>query len=107
MTIDEIYNISKFQLSSLKIDWDIGEKPLGRDIWIAIEYLTPPPTSVDVERLFSIAGQIVSDKRNKLNPINAEKILFLRENLCRVNYQYWFLFLNVLWLTSIFGYYMQ
>jgi len=55
---------------------------------IAIEYLTPPPTSVDVERLFSIAGQIVSDKRNKLNPINAEKILFLRENLCRVNYQY-------------------
>ena len=55
---------------------------------IAIQYLTPPPTSVDVERLFSVAGLIVSEKRNRLIPENAEKILFIRENLPKVNFQY-------------------
>ena len=55
---------------------------------MAVTYLTPPPTSVDVERLFSIAAQIASDKRNRLNPANAEIILFLRENLPRVNFEY-------------------
>ena len=54
---------------------------------MAVTYLTPP-TFVDVERLFSIAAQIASDKRNRLNPENAEKILFLRENLPRVNFEY-------------------
>ena len=42
---------------------------------MAVTYLTPPPTSVDVERLFSIAAQIASDKRNRLNPEKAEKNL--------------------------------
>ena len=55
---------------------------------MAVTYLTPPPTSVDVEILFSITPQIASDKRNRLNPENAEKILFLRENLPRVNFEY-------------------
>ena len=55
---------------------------------MAVTYLTPPPTSVDVERLFSIAAQISSDKRNRLNPENAEKNLFLRENVPRVNFEY-------------------
>ena len=46
-------------------------------------YLTLPATSVDVERLFSIAGDIhiLSNERNKLKPENALKILFLKENL--------------------------
>ena len=55
---------------------------------MAVKYLTPPPTSVDVERRFSIATQIASDKRNRLSPENAEKFLFLRENLPRVNFEY-------------------
>ena len=54
---------------------------------MAVTYLTPPPTSVDVERLFSITAQIASDKRNRLNPENAEKFLFLQENLPRVNFE--------------------
>ena len=54
---------------------------------MAVTYLTPPPTSVDVET-FPIAAQIASDKRNRLNPENAEKILFLRENLPRVHFEY-------------------
>ena len=33
MTIFQIYNISKFQLSCLKIDWDIGKKQI---FWTAV-----------------------------------------------------------------------
>ena len=57
---------------------------------VAIQYLTPPPTSVSVERLFSTAGDIVTAERNRLNPENAEKILFLRENLPILKFQYQF-----------------
>ena len=55
---------------------------------IAESYLTPYPTTTDVERLFSTAGDIITNERNKLNPANAEKILFLRENLPKIKFQY-------------------
>ena len=55
---------------------------------LAEYYLTPPATSVDVECLFSTAGDILTQERNKLNPQNAAKILFLRENLKLVNFEY-------------------
>ena len=55
---------------------------------IAKQYLTPPPTSVDVERLFSIAGLILSAKKNILLPHNAEMLFFCRENLPKVNFEY-------------------
>ena len=48
---------------------------------LAKKYLTPPPTSTDIERLFSVAGLILTDKRAKLLPENADKLLFLKENL--------------------------
>ena len=41
-----------------------------------------------VERLFSTAGDIVTNERNQLKPENAEKLLFLRENLPKVNFRY-------------------
>ena len=37
--------------------------------------------TTDLERLFSVAGQIATDKRACLLPDNLEKILFLRENI--------------------------
>ena len=55
---------------------------------LAEYYLTPPATSVDVERLFSTAGDIRTQERNRLLPENAGKILFLKENLPRVNFDY-------------------
>ena len=53
---------------------------------LAKKYLTPPPTSTDCERLFSVAGQIVDEKRANLLPDNLEKILFLRENILSTNF---------------------
>ena len=55
---------------------------------LACYYLTPPPTSTDVERLFSIAGNILTDSRNRLTPENLEKLLFIRQNLPYLNFQY-------------------
>ena len=44
--------------------------------------------NVDVERLFSTAGDILTVERNRLNPETAQKVLFLRENLPIVDFQY-------------------
>ena len=54
---------------------------------LAKQYLTPPPTSTNCERLFSVAGQIMDEKRANLLPDNLEKILFLRENILVTNYR--------------------
>ena len=48
-------------------------------------FLTPPPTSTNVERLFSYAGIIADNKRASLQPERLNKILFLRENLTMLN----------------------
>ena len=62
---------------------NIYEKKLAEQ---ALIYLTPPPTTTEVEHLFSTAGDIVTDERNRLLPANAEKILFCRANLPKVNF---------------------
>ena len=55
---------------------------------LAKYYLTAPPTSADVERLFSIASHIPNKKRNRLLPRNAEHLLFVHENIANVKYEY-------------------
>ena len=54
---------------------------------MARKYLSIPPSSVPSERLFSTAGDIASDKRNRLS---AEKVemLFLNKNLKFLNFNY-------------------
>lgn len=47
----------------------------------AIHFLTPPATSVPSERLFSGAGFIVSDRRNRLGPDTTEDTMLIYENL--------------------------
>ena len=54
---------------------------------LAKKYLTPPPTSTDVERLFSVAGNILTDERNPLLPENLDKLLFLKENIFNLNFK--------------------
>ena len=48
---------------------------------LARRYLACPPSSVPSERLFSIAGNIYDEKRNRLAGARAEKILFLKSNI--------------------------
>ncbi|XP_050310839.1 uncharacterized protein LOC126746577 [Anthonomus grandis grandis] len=50
--------------------------PLGE---LAKQYFCIPATSV--ERTFSTAGQIVSDRRSRLNPTNVNMLTFLHKNL--------------------------
>ena len=57
---------------------------------LAKNFLTPPPSSCDVERLFSTTSHILNKERNRLLPQNAEKLLFVHENISRVNYNYSF-----------------
>ena len=56
-------------------------------IKVVKQYLTPPPTSTNVERLFSYAGMVMEDRRALLMPERVNKILFLRENLVMLNFK--------------------
>ena len=53
---------------------------------LARKFLTPPPTSTNTERLFSVAGQVLDEKRARTLPESLDKILFLRENLVACNF---------------------
>ena len=48
---------------------------------LATRYLTIPATSVPCERVFSIAGHVVNEKRACLLPSNVNMLVFLAENL--------------------------
>jgi len=47
---------------------------------VARQYLCAPPTSVGSERLFSGAGDVLDDKRNRVAPEKAEMLLFIKNN---------------------------
>ena len=44
-------------------------------------HLTPPPSSTNIERLFSYAGLLLTKKRGSMLPERVHQTLFLRENL--------------------------
>ena len=48
---------------------------------LARKYLAPPCTTVPSERLFSTTGNIVTDKRTKLDAEKVEMLLFLNKNM--------------------------
>ena len=51
-----------------------------------LRFLTPPPTSTDVERLFSRAGLALPANRAQLNPHRLHHILFIRDNILALNF---------------------
>lgn len=61
--------------------WKSREKMYPHLAKIAKKVLCVPATSVPSERIFSKAGQLISDRRSRLKPSNVETILFLNANL--------------------------
>ena len=47
---------------------------------LARKYLAIPATSVPCERVFSTAGNVMTEKRNRLDPHRASHLIFLHEN---------------------------
>ena len=48
---------------------------------LAKQYLCSPPTSLPSERLFSGAGILYDERRNKLTAEHAEMLLFIKNNM--------------------------
>ena len=48
--------------------------------------LTAPPSSTNVERLFSYGGLVATDHRASLAPEKLDQVLFLRENALMANF---------------------
>ena len=61
--------------------WKQHHKRFPRLQVLAHRYLCIPGSSVPSERLFSKAGILVSERRNRLKPKNVDQILFLNQNL--------------------------
>lgn len=47
---------------------------------LAMKYLCIPGTSVPSERIFSCAGNVITDHRSSLSPEHAEELIFLSMN---------------------------
>jgi hypothetical protein len=60
-----------------------AEQLFPRIAVLARKYLAIPATSIPSERIFSSAGNTITEKRNRLTPEHAAEIIFLHENsLC-------------------------
>ena len=55
---------------------------------IAKKYLTPPASTISVERLFSVGGQVLPDERCGLLPKKVSQLIFNKKNLKEVNFDY-------------------
>lgn len=61
--------------------WQKREPTYRRISKLAKKYLTIPATSVPCERVFSKAGELITDRRNRLSTTHTEQIIFLNANV--------------------------
>lgn len=64
--------------------WKDRARSYPRLAVVARTYLGIPATQTSSERLFSVAGDIVTETRVNLLPANVEKLAFLHENMSSV-----------------------
>lgn len=61
--------------------WQRREAAYPRLSILARKYLSLVATSVPSERVFSTAGQVISERRSRLTTEHVEQILFMHENI--------------------------
>ena len=54
---------------------------------LAKQYLTPPPTSTTVERLFSQGSNFLTEHRESLSPDTVQMLMFFRSNVVSVSFE--------------------
>lgn len=57
--------------------WKMNEKCYPRLSKVALQLLSIPASSAAAERVFSLAGNVITEKRNKLGPKSVDSLLFL------------------------------
>ena len=70
--------LDQFLHSSSEDVVSIAAWPKLKDLFIRLN--TPLPASAAVERLFSCAGMIMNDRRNRISDKNFENLVFLKVN---------------------------
>lgn len=65
--------------------WKLNENRFPHLAPLARAYLSAPCTSIESERLFSLAGHVVDDKRSRLSGEKAEMLLLIKKNLPLMN----------------------
>ena len=61
--------------------WQNNETTLPALSTLAAKYLVVQATSVESERVFSIAGEIVSAQRSRLDPEQVDSLIFWKKNM--------------------------
>lgn len=70
-------------------EWWTGHQPRYPELArLARVFLCAPASTVYSERLFSEAGNVYEEKRNRLLPERAESLVFLHHNLPLLNFKY-------------------
>jgi len=77
-----------FQNGNPYVWWNENQQRYPLLSTITRRYLSAPPTSVPLERLFSGAGNIYGDHRSRLTAEKAEILLSIKYNLKIVGYKY-------------------
>ena len=87
--IESYHKKSQINLMDSPFAWWNGNKcDFPRLAHLAHIYLTTPPTSIPSEQLFNSASIIYTPCHNCLSGEKAEKLLFLKYNLCLLKFQY-------------------
>lgn len=68
--------------------WKVNAHKYPHLLPIVRQYLSAPPSSVASEQLFSAAGLIYEEHRNRLKGEKAAKLLFIKYNLPLFNFEY-------------------
>ena len=77
-----------FNTGNANTYWRENQKRYSYMSELALRYLSAPSTSVQSERLFSSAGCIYSERRNRLSSERAEVLLFIKSNFDLINGTY-------------------